>query len=248
MDPKSLYSNKAEKYARYRWDYSPEAIEAIFKIAGLGPKSRVADIGAGTGNLSHHFAGKVRRLYAIEPNSEMRRLAAGLLTVPGCQVIDASAEATGLRKKSIDLITAAQAMHWFDPEPTRREFRRILKPTGWLAFLRNYGSDSRLNEAIGALSSESYGANPHAFEELPHSKPASFYFDRRPFRKFTFPFVIRSDWETFFGGLTSASYMPDNTHPLYGHLEKAAQEVFERFSTAGTLHIKVETELIIGRM
>jgi ubiquinone/menaquinone biosynthesis C-methylase UbiE len=45
--------------------------------------------------------------------------------------VDGSAEATTLTDHSIDLVAAGQAFHWFEPEATQREWRRILKPEGW---------------------------------------------------------------------------------------------------------------------
>jgi ubiquinone/menaquinone biosynthesis C-methylase UbiE len=247
MDPRGMFSAKAEKYARYRWDYAPEAVSFLVQMAGLSHRSIVADIGAGTGKLSLHFAGLVRCVYVIEPNQEMRALAAALLKGHACKIMGNTAENTSLRSRSVDLITAAHALQWFDPENARREFRRIIKPTGWLAFVRNYGTDSRLNEAIGELSREEYGVDLHNLAELPHKKPASYFFGNHFYRKLTFPFSFKQDWESFLGGLTSASYMPDENHPLFPKLEKAAREVFERFCANGQLLIKGDTKLIVGR-
>ena len=46
MDPTTRFSTKAERCARYRWGYTPEAIQAIYKLAGLTTQAIVADIGA----------------------------------------------------------------------------------------------------------------------------------------------------------------------------------------------------------
>ena len=51
--------------------------------------------------------------------------------------IDAPAESTGLADNSLDLITSAQAFHWFNNAATKTEFRRILKPGGKLALIWN---------------------------------------------------------------------------------------------------------------
>ena len=42
-----------------------------------------------------------------------------------------------LPNASVDIITAAQAFHWFDPEPTKQEFKRIIKPGGYAALIWN---------------------------------------------------------------------------------------------------------------
>ena len=62
------------------------------------------------------------------------RLLAGF---PKFTSIDGKAEATTLADASVDFVTAAQAAHWFDRARARREFSRILKPSGWLVLLWN---------------------------------------------------------------------------------------------------------------
>src|SRR4030095_15060483 len=49
----------------------------------------------------------------------------------------APGEATGLEDAGVDLVTAAQAFHWFDPVRSREEFRRILRPGGFAALVWN---------------------------------------------------------------------------------------------------------------
>ena len=49
-----------------------------------------------------------------------------------------TAETTTLPDASVDFVTAAQAAHWFDRAPARREFARILKPGGWLVLADTY--------------------------------------------------------------------------------------------------------------
>ena len=117
MSTKTVYSTKAEKYAKYRWNYASHAIETITEVTKLSQKSIVADIGAGTGILTKHFLNQVQRIYAIEPNLELRHfLKDALGCFPSVSIMGSSAENTGLRNNSVDLITVAQAIHWFEPE------------------------------------------------------------------------------------------------------------------------------------
>ena len=90
MKNTEVFSSKAEKYARYRWDYALQAIEIIFDRAQLSKHSVVADIGAGTGILTKHFVGRVKRVFAVEPNGPMRQMAVEAL---GCH-----AHVTALRR------------------------------------------------------------------------------------------------------------------------------------------------------
>lgn len=240
----SVYSRKAEHYARYRWDYSPAAIQAIFETARLSPQSVVADIGAGTGILTRHFLERVGRVYAIEPNGPMRRIAERSLQAPNCTILATRAEAIPLPAASVDLITAAQSIHWFDPAPTRREFRRILKPGGWLAFIRNYPTRPEIDRALGAILTPENGVR--AVEEQPQPVPPEFYFQEYETR--IFPFSFEEGWEAFFGSLLSMSTTPLEDSPDFERFRQASQKVFEAFSKNGMIETRGNTELIIGKM
>jgi len=251
MNSKTAFSTKAEKYAKYRWDYASRAIDEIVDITQLSNKSCIADIGAGTGILTKHFIGKVQRVYAIEPNVEMRQiLESEMVATPSVSVIDGSAEETRLPPESIDVITIAQSIHWFEPEPARKEMRRILKNNGWLVILRNYGVDE-LHKSVSSLMTEEYSANFSTTIERPKEKPMRFYYGNESFQKLIYPFQFQQNWEEFIGAMTSASFMPDENHPFFDKLESEAEKIFSRYSDNGKLNGKLdmrgETELFIGQ-
>jgi SAM-dependent methyltransferase len=249
MDPTLLYRKKAEQYARYRWDYAPEAVEAVFSIAGLNRSSVIADIGAGTGILTRHFTGKVKQVYAVEPNLEMRQVLERLIGgSPGCVVAAASAEATGLPAGSLDAILVATAIHWFNPVPTRREFGRILKPGGWLAILHNrgVGETPEEAEAMRALFTAENGVIETSGAS-PRREPPDFYYGQAGFQRQVFPFAFSENREEFIGAMQSASFVPSEDHPLYPRFEAAARAFFDRFSRDGQRWVCGETELLIGQ-
>ncbi|HLO27660.1 MAG TPA: class I SAM-dependent methyltransferase [Anaerolineales bacterium] len=249
MRTTEIYSTKAEKYAKYRWDYSLQAIEAIIQIAHVTEQTLAADIGAGTGMLTKHFAGRVRHIYAVEPNDEMRKIAEGQLErFENCSVIKGCAEAIPLGNQSVDLITVAQALHWFDPTRTRAEFRRVLKPKGWLTAIRNYGVDQTLNQAMGRICAEADRAG--LLEAVPHpeEKPVSYYCGHEDIQRLTYEIEEKQNWDEFIGSLLSASYMPEESHPSYPRLERVARQVFDDLSENGELRVRGETELIIGQV
>jgi ubiquinone/menaquinone biosynthesis C-methylase UbiE len=248
MNSKTIYSAKAEKYARYRWDYAPEAIQAILDTTNISLNSTMADIGAGTGILTRHFADKTRRIYAVEPNLEMRQiLSREMASFPSVAVLDGCAENTTLPGNSVDVITVAQAIHWFDPEPATQELMRILKGSGWLALLRNYEADKEKDQAIGSLMTEEYGADFTVQNKQPEQKPAAYYYGNGSFQRLTFPFEFEQTCEEFIGALTTASFMPDEDHPLFQKLETKARQVFAEYSQGGYWLSRGETELVIGQ-
>jgi ubiquinone/menaquinone biosynthesis C-methylase UbiE len=249
MNQKNVFSSKAEKYSRYRWDYSPQAIQTIFDRANLTSESIVADLGAGTGILTRHFIDKVGRLYAIEPNPEMRHVAKeAFRSYPSCIVKEGCAEETTLADGEVDVITVAQAIHWFSPEPANTEIHRILRKGGWLAILRNYGTNELLNKEIARLSVPEYGVTPIPRSLQTKNTPISYYYGHNHFERKTFPFQFQQSWEEFIGSITSASYMPDENHPLYAKLENAAKNIFTKLSITGQLEVQGDTELYIGQL
>jgi ubiquinone/menaquinone biosynthesis C-methylase UbiE len=248
MDTKTVFSTKAEKYAKFRWDYADRAIETILDLTQMSIHSTVADIGAGTGILTRHFVGEARTIYAIEPNFELRQILTRQLgAFPSISVMDGCAEATTLPDSAVDVITVAHAIHWFDPEPARQEMMRILKEEGWLALLRNYGTNREHNEAVESLMTEEYGADFSVVNERPKEKPTCFYFGNHDFQRFVFPFAFYQGWEEFIGSLTTTSFMPDEDHPLFPKLEIEARKIFSQYSDHGIWKVEGETELIIGQ-
>jgi len=135
MNPLTRFSERASHYAKYRPSYPSEAITML--LEGLGNTSELiaVDIGAGTGISSRLLAEKGVKVLAVEPNAQMRETAT---SHPLVEFRDATAENTGLGDNFVDLVTTFQAFHWFNPEPTLKEFNRILKPSGRLAIVWNH--------------------------------------------------------------------------------------------------------------
>lgn len=246
MEPIDVFSSKVEKYAKYRWDYTPQAIQTIFDVTQISLQSSVADIGAGTGILTKHFIGKVKQVFAVEPNEAMRQMARRTLeSQPSCHIIDGRAEATTLSDHSVDLITVAEAFNWFDPQPTKAEFMRILKPGGWLAKLHNYGSDKELGEALA----KTYPKESDTLSMMIGKDTSmSFYYGGGDYLKQTFVFTVQKTWNEFIGALSSVSYAPDEDSPLYADFECAARSVFDRFGSGGLLVLHAVTELCLGQI
>lgn len=113
-DPTRRFSDRVKDYSRYRPGYPAEVFESLTADLNLDSHSIIADIGAGTGLLTEKLLSTTAHVVAVEPNQEMRAACDQRLTVqPKYSSTAGTAEDTGLAGHSVDLITAAQAFHWF---------------------------------------------------------------------------------------------------------------------------------------
>ena len=108
-DSTTRFSNRAEDYARYRPTYPGEIIAAILRDFS---EPAVADLGAGTGISAKLLANAGATVYAVEPNAAMR---AAIPQSGRITPVDGTAENTTLPNGSVDIVTAFQAYHWFEP-------------------------------------------------------------------------------------------------------------------------------------
>jgi SAM-dependent methyltransferase len=145
------FTGRVELYERYRLRYPPKVIEILTDHCGLQREHLVADIGAGTGMLAELFLENGNAVVAIEPNDDMRAACEQLATAwPGLTVKKATAENTVLTDASVDFVSVGRAWHWFDQERAVREFRRILRPGGWVVLASNRRSQD------GSAKAEAY--------------------------------------------------------------------------------------------
>lgn len=131
------FTNKAEAYAKGRPGYPKEAIDKIREFASK--ETIFADIGAGTGKFTKGLAKYGYHIYAIEPNADMRKqLMITLKPYTNVKIIEGTAETTGLLNHSVDILTVAHALHWFDLEAFRTECHRIMKHDGLIMVIYNH--------------------------------------------------------------------------------------------------------------
>lgn len=144
FDPKGRFTGLAQIYAKARPTYPDAAIDFIIEKCGLNAKSLLVDVGCGTGISSRLFAERQIPTIGIDPNDDMREEAIdenARNKIEWLSFIGASSEQTGLQDGVADVVLAAQAFHWFKPEPTLKEFVRILKPDGWCILMWNERDD-----------------------------------------------------------------------------------------------------------
>jgi SAM-dependent methyltransferase len=137
------FARSAEAYELGRPGYPAAALEPL----RLSSAMTVLDLAAGTGKLARALGETGASVIAVEPVAEMRA------ALPeSVRALDGTAEAIPLEDASVDLVTVAQAFHWFDGPVALREIHRVLRPGGRLAILWNRRvEDAPLNKAIEAL-------------------------------------------------------------------------------------------------
>lgn len=146
--PYTAFADVAEAYERARPGYP---LGAVQWMVGDVPVD-VVDLGAGTGKLTRALVALGHRVVAVEPLDEMRaQLEAA---VPGARAIAGKAESMPLPDASADVVTSAQAFHWFDHDDALPEIGRVLRPGGRLALVWNSRDDrdpwmARLSAIIG---------------------------------------------------------------------------------------------------
>lgn len=146
--PYTAFAEVAGAYERGRPAYPDDAVHWL---AGFEPRD-VVDLGAGTGKLTRALVGLGHRVTAVEPLAEMRAELEAVL--PDVHAVAGSAESMPLPDASADVVTSAQAFHWFDHDDALPEIARVLRPHGRIALVWNSRDDrdpwmSRLSAIIG---------------------------------------------------------------------------------------------------
>jgi ubiquinone/menaquinone biosynthesis C-methylase UbiE len=249
VDPKKRFANRGQYYDVYRPRYPKALLRYFVNELAFSQQSVVADIGSGTGILSELLLGNGNQVFAVEPNDEMRRIAeAKLSSYRGFKSISGSAESTTLPADSVDLITAAQSFHWFVPGETRVEFRRILRLNGWVALIWNTRKTSTpflqgYEALVDWLTSKRKNAVKH--EDLSERAISEFL---GKYKVIKLDNSQRLDLRGLIGRLSSASYSPLPTHPLYGEFVRRATELFERYQQNGAITLDYWTEVYAGQL
>ncbi len=249
VDSKERFSDRVENYVRYRPSYSPAAVGFLREAAGLTPGWVVADVGSGTGISTRLLLENGNTVFAVEPNAAMRGAAERLLAgFSGFRSVDGAAERTTLPDASVDLILAGQAFHWFDPTPTREEFRRILRPGGWVVLMWNtrHLRGTPFLDGYERLLHE-FGCDYQSVRCENVSDAAIGRFLAPGWRLGSFPNAQQFDYPGLEGRLLSSSYAPGPDHPRHAPMLAALRRLFDQTNIGGKVTIQYDTQVYLGR-
>lgn len=251
-DSVERFSNRVDSYAKYRPNYPPEVLRCLQENMGLTPATVVADIGAGTGLLTERFLHNGNTVYAVEPNAGMRAaLTAALGQYPALHALDGRSEATGLLDASVDLVTAAQAFHWFEPTATRAEFVRILRRPRWVALIWNDRRDDG-SPFLGAYRAllDSFNTD---YRQVDHKFVADApalerFFAPAKYTLFTYPNNQLLDFDGLVGRLQSTSYVPAPGDRDHDRMLARARGLFDAYAEDGKVRIDYTTQIFLGQL
>ena len=245
------FSSRVEAYLKYRPHYPKEVIYALREKTGLRPNHSIADVGSGTGFSTELFLENGNFVYAIEPNAPMREAGEHYLaTYKNFRSIDGTAEATTLPDQSVDFIIAGQAFHWFNFDLAYEEFKRILKPGGWIVILWNDRETDTTPFLIDyeALLQE-FGTD---YNEINHRN-----FDSEKIRDFfrganvlemEFENIQRLNYDGVEGRLLSSSYVPNVGDAQYAPMLEQLHTIFDRHEKNGKIDMRYKTLLYAGQI
>jgi len=249
-DSTQRFSDRVEAYIRYRPGYPDELLPRLLEKSGLCAGTVAADVGSGTGIFTNLLLQQGLKVYAIEPNAPMREAAEATLgDDEQFTSIAAPAEDTGLDNDSVDLLTAAQAFHWFNNANAKAEFRRILKPGGRLALVWNRRKLSQpfrqAYEGILRELSPEYGKVNHM--SLGEREIAGF-FAPGAMEVLHFDYSQRFDFASLLGRLKSSSYCPAVDSRLYIPLVTELLALIAQYAVGGAIDFEYDSELYLGPM
>lgn len=143
------FSGQAAAYARHRPAYPPSLFEMLAEAC---PRRELAwDAGTGNGQAALGLAAHFSHVRATDPSADQ------LAHAPAHPRVSwrvGAEDGSGLERDSADLVTAAQAAHWFHADRFHAEAARVLRPGGLLA-IWGYGLPS-VDPAVDALLMEFY--------------------------------------------------------------------------------------------
>lgn len=245
------FTSRVADYVRYRPDYPAALLAWLRGEHGITPDWRVADIGAGTGISSKMWLDAGHAVTAVEPNDAMRAAAQDWLgDNPRFKAVAGTAEATTLPDASVDVVSAAQAFHWFDQSAVKPEWRRILRPGGLVAV---YWNSRRLT---GSAFLEGYEALLNTYG-TDYSSVSERYGDDDHMRRWfgdglrgmaRFPHAQRLDFDALRGRLLSSSYAPQPGNPQHAPMLAALRELFDATASGGTVDFAYDTRVFLGSL
>jgi SAM-dependent methyltransferase len=146
--------------------YPKRVFEVLTERCGLGPGTRVLEIGPGTGQATLPMLERGAEVTAVEPGAALARRLVERTSRRAIEVVVSRFEAVEMREATFDLVASATAFHWVDLSIGVERCARYLRDDGWLALWWTFwGDPDRLDLFHDALQPILEVKAPHLIAE-----------------------------------------------------------------------------------
>lgn len=245
------FSGIAEIYDNYRPTYSYKFLDWLKAYMSVSDIHAIADIGAGTGILTELLAEIYpdANITAVEPNDSMFDVLTFKMKNRSNIILNkTTAENTCLESNSIDLITAAQAFHWFDVKEFKKECKRILKPEGKVCLVWNSRQEDNdlAQETIQLFKKYCKNYSGFCGGVCSGKKYADEFFKGYIYEEINAPTYF--DLPMFIGRNLSMSYAPKIGEPEYKPFIEGLIDLFIKYNVDGILTIENNVVSYLGEI
>lgn len=250
--PAGVFGKRSSVYESYRPGYPKAILSYLRAMKSLTKTSIVADIGSGTGKFTKLLLENNNYVFAVEPDSKMRRVAEKLYGGHSqFYSVAGAAENTKLLDHTIDTIVVAQAFHWFNPNAARKEFIRILAPMGTVVLIWN------LRRVVGSpfqIELERVLRTHIADYQPVHRWDANFriryhcFFSPKSYSETMMPNEQSLTPEGLMGRIMSASFAPPQGSSKAERLSIALNELHYKYARKGLVSLEYDLLLVHGHI
>jgi SAM-dependent methyltransferase len=225
-------------YITHRPRYPDELVSRLAAAAGLGPASRVLDLGAGPGHVALPLAAIVAEVVAVDPEPAMLAALAEAAP-PNVEAVEARAEDIDASWGLFDLATAGRSFHWFDEQTVLARLEPI---TPALALIADSASAGAAQREVLSIARELLGDDPH----VRRSSRLREALERSSFSEITEIAVeVERTWtpeELICFAYSTSTASPERLGALGPEFERRVREQLPPVS-----HDRVTAEVLLGR-
>lgn len=240
------FDGKGEIYAKARPKYASGLFDYLKNELNVPAGSVFADVGSGTGIFTAQLLNCGYRVFAVEPNDDMRKKAEESLSYDKNFIsVNGNDAQINLPDNSVDCVSVAQAFHWFDSGVFKKECKRVLKPGGRVIIVYNTRNEN--SACTKALADLRYKYNPefHGFSNGIHPEDCTAFYEGECDIFHTDNTQIY-DRQGYIDRVLSSAYSLNEGDDRYAEYLKEINEIFDRFSEDGHIVVPVETVAYIG--
>lgn len=244
------FSVKADNYNKYRPRYPSEIIDYIKALLSPTEDIVLADIGSGTAIFTKQILPFCKKVYGIEPNEKMRKIAENSLIDNSKFIsINGKAESTTLKSNSIDFITVSQAFHWFEKQKCKLEFKRILKPNRFVILLWNKyeNFDQPFLSEFDRILIE-YGEGYKNKPTKINIDEINSFFHNGEYTSYKCNNPYLMDFQHLLGTLLSCSYIKELDEHVKKNLESSVRLLYSKYQDKGKILFLYESVLYYGKI